>query len=170
MGERYDIVVDFASFKGQNITVNNARRVTDCPDYAATDLVMRFVVGTEVTDDSNNGPLPDKLRDIPYAENKVVADKDFTFSREDDKWVINGVGFSDVRNRILARPKQNTTEKWVLKNGGKSTHPVHIHLVDFQVLSRTGERSVLPYEAAGMKDTVYLEAGEYVQIGVLPVI
>ena len=42
---------------------------------------------------------------------------------------------------------------------------VHIHLVNMQVISRTGgSRGVLPYESAGLKDTVLLEPGETVQV------
>ena len=44
-------------------------------------------------------------------------------------------------------------------------HPVHVHLVDFQVVSRTGgSRGILPYESAGLKDIVLLEPGETVDI------
>lgn len=38
-----------------------------------------------------------------------------------------------------------------------------MHLVDFKVLQRTnGDRSVLPYESAGLKDVVWLGKGETV--------
>lgn len=48
---------------------------------------------------------------------------------------------------------------------GPGTHPVHVHLVDFQVISRTGAgRGVLPYEAAGLKDVVLLAPGETVRV------
>ena len=41
-------------------------------------------------------------------------------------------------------------------------HPVHLHLVGFQVLSRRG-RPPLPHDA-GLKDTVSLRPGEAVEI------
>jgi FtsP/CotA-like multicopper oxidase with cupredoxin domain len=166
MGERYEIVVDFAGHAGQNITMKNARGLGENIDYAATDLVMRFCVGKSVTDDTNNGDLPSQLRFIPPPPNIDQPAKDFTFERIDDEWLINGVGFADIEHRILAKPKRGTDEIWVLKNGnGNGTHPVHIHLVDFQVLSRTGGRdTVLPWEAAGMKDVVWLGGGETVQV------
>lgn len=165
MGERYDIVIDFSGFRGQNITLNNARAVADSPDYAATNYVARFVVGTKVTNWDNNGDLPGTLRDIPSIPETTEVTKDFTFQRVDGEWLINGVGFADVENRILAKPEYGAVERWNIKNGGPGTHPVHIHLVDFKVLSRTGGRNaVLPYEAAGMKDTVYLTGGESVEL------
>ena len=42
---------------------------------------------------------------------------------------------------------------------------MHVHLVNMQVISRTGgSRGVLPYESAGLKDTVLLEPGETVVV------
>jgi bilirubin oxidase len=136
-------------------------------DYAATNLIMRIAVGTKVTDDTNNGDVPPILRYIePPPEDKEPAKK-FTFEHDkNDSWVINGVGFADVENRILARPERGGDEIWELKNGdGKGTHPVHIHLVDFMVLERTGGRNeVFPYEGAGMKDVIWLGAGETIRV------
>lgn len=71
-----------------------------------------------------------------------------------------------VNNRVLARPEQGTTELWEVRYaGGPGVHPIHVHLVSFQIVSRTGgSRGVLPYEAAGLKDIVLLEPGETAQI------
>ena len=45
---------------------------------------------------------------------------------------------------------------------------MHVHLVNYQVVSRTGgSRGVLPYETAGLKDVVLLDPGESVQIRAL---
>ena len=166
MGERYDVVIDFAGHSGQNITMRNARGLGENIDYAATDLVMRFVVGNTVSDNTNNGDLPSQLRPIPSPPDQVSANRNFTFARIDGEWLINGVGFADVERRILAKPKRGTNEIWSMTNGaGGGTHPVHIHLVDFQILSRTGGRNaVMPWEAAGEKDVVWLAAGETVRV------
>jgi FtsP/CotA-like multicopper oxidase with cupredoxin domain len=163
-GERYDLVVDFSPFAGKNLTLANAAGISEMVDYAATDKVMRFAVGRSVSDSSNNGAVPSTLRRVPYPPKTDRVDKDFEFKRDGDEWKINGVGFADVANRILARPARGSVEVWNLRNSGDAaTHPVHIHLIDFQILSRTGGRNkVLPYEAAGLKDVVYLAAGEYV--------
>jgi bilirubin oxidase len=43
--------------------------------------------------------------------------------------------------------------------------PIHIHLIDFQVVSRTGgTRGVLPYEQTALKDVVWLNKNEKVQV------
>jgi len=166
MGERYEIIFDFSGHAEKKITLRNAQGIGENVDYAATDLVMQFNVDSSVSDNSNNGPVPFTLHYIPPAPQTDVV-KDFTFGRSDDgEWLINGVGFSDIENRILTRPRRGDDEIWTLHNGnGGGTHPVHIHLVDFQVLSRTGGRNtVLPYESAGMKDVVWLASGETVQV------
>ncbi|KAF2269945.1 Cupredoxin [Lojkania enalia] len=165
MGERYEIVIDFSSYAGKNITIRNDRHIGENPDYAATDFIMRIAVGDTVTDDSNNSDLPYNLRYIPPPPQTSVS-KDFMFERKGDNWLINGVGFVDINHRILAKPRRGEDEIWVLRNGpGGGTHPVHIHLVDFQVLSRSGGRNVLyAYESTGMKDVVWLSAGEAVTV------
>ncbi|KAH7385947.1 bilirubin oxidase [Pyrenochaeta sp. MPI-SDFR-AT-0127] len=165
MGERYEIIVDFAGYEGRNITVLNAQGTGSNVDYAATDRVMRFVVGNAATDCTNNDDVPSSLRYMPPPPETTIT-KTFTFSRVGDEWLVNGVGFADVEHRILTRPTLGADEIWELRHGGgNASHPVHIHLVDFQVLSRNGGRnSVLPYEAAGMKDVVWLAPGETVRV------
>lgn len=42
---------------------------------------------------------------------------------------------------------------------------IHIHLIDFQVISRTGGRNaVQPYEAVALKDVVLLGTNEKVRV------
>lgn len=165
MGERYEIIVDFANYQNQNITMYNSRGQPGMYDYAATDRIMRFVVGDTITDSTNNGEIPSDLRYIAPPPDTAIS-KSFTFSRQNGLWVINGVGWADVENRILTRPILGQDEIWELRHGGENaSHPVHIHLVDFQVLSRTGGRGVvLPYEASGMKDVVWIAPGETVRV------
>jgi bilirubin oxidase len=44
-------------------------------------------------------------------------------------------------------------------------HLVHIHLVDFQILSRPGGRNAfLPFEVAGKKDVVWNSPDETVRV------
>nr|AMJ52085.1 lijF [Ascomycota sp. F53] len=165
VAERWDVVIDFSTFAGQNITMRNKRGIAADTDYPATDRVMRFVVGKSVSDNSNNGVVPNPLRQIAFPPNKAVTTRDFTFDLKDEKWVINGVGWHDVSERILATPKRGSIEIWNFHNAGDWSHPVHVHLIDFQVIKRTGSaRSVLPYEAAAQQDVVWLGPRETVTI------
>jgi FtsP/CotA-like multicopper oxidase with cupredoxin domain len=166
MAERWEIIVDFTKYAGQNVTMKNARKVQADLDYHSTDKVMRFVVGWGITFSNGNGDVPSTLRDVPFPPKKTSIDKSFKFQFEDGMWLVNGVSFADVNNRILAKPQRGTVEVWELENAaGLWSHPVHIHLVDFQILSRTGgTREVLPYEKEALKDVVLLGVNEKVTV------
>ena len=77
MGERYEIVFDFSSFSGKNVTLRDTQGVGQNIDYAATDKVMQFVVGNTVSSKDNNGDLPSTLRAVPFLPDNIEADKDF---------------------------------------------------------------------------------------------
>lgn len=164
IAERWEIVVDFAQFAGKNVTMRNNRNVQADEDYNSTDKVMRFVVGNTVT--TSDSPLPSILRDVPFPPAKTVPDRSFKFERKGGEWTINGVTFAQTENRILAKPQRGAVEVWELENSsGGWSHPVHIHLVDFQVISRTGgSRPVLEYEKNGLKDVVLLGENEKVKV------
>ncbi|KAF2750885.1 hypothetical protein M011DRAFT_455861 [Sporormia fimetaria CBS 119925] len=166
MAERWEIIVDFSAYAGKNVTLRNNRDVQKDEDYNSTDKVMRFVVGRTVTSTENNQNPPSSLRTVPFPPRKSGVDRTFRFEKSNSKWTINGVTFSDVNNRILAKPERGKVEVWQLENNsGGWSHPVHIHLVDFQIISRSGgKRSVLPYEKEALKDVVLLGENEKVQV------
>lgn len=169
MAERWEVVFDFSQYAGQSIELKNIPKVNDVgvdDDYAATDKVMKFVVSsTPVTDTS---AVPNKLRDVPFPPASSGIDHHFRFHRTNSEWRINGVGFADVANRVLANVPRGKVEIWELENqSGGWSHPIHVHLVDFRVLERTdgnAKRGVEPYEAAGLKDVVWLGRGETVLV------
>lgn len=103
---------------------------------------MKFIVGTTVTDITNNGPIPAQLATLDTPGEHAPIDHSFIFQRNAaGDWSINNVTFNDVANRILAKPARGAVEKWQLRNLGTTwSHPIHIHLVDFQVVSRVGPR------------------------------
>lgn len=108
--------------------------------------------------------MPSALRSIEKLRNPSVQ-RNFTWEITGSLWTINGHAWEDAANRIVARPQLGATETWQLINHSPASHPVHIHLVDFDVISRTGGRNaVLPYEQAGQKDVVWLDPGETVVV------
>ncbi|RSL86628.1 Bilirubin oxidase [Fusarium floridanum] len=167
MAERYEIVFDFSKYAGQTLELRNLEKVggigTD-DDYENTDKVMRFVVSSDTVED--NSTVPEKLRDIPFARPETnEINHHFRFHRTNGEWRINGVGFTDAANRVLAKVPRGTVEIWELENSsGGWTHPIHVHLVDFLVLDREGRRGTMPYESAGLKDVVWLGKGETVRV------
>ena len=111
--------------------------------------------------------MPANLRTVPFPPASTGIDHHFRFHRTNGEWRINDVGFMDVENRVLANVPRGTVEIWELENkSGGWTHPVHVHLVDFRVLSRSGgaRSSVMPYEAQGLKDVVWLAKNEVVRV------
>lgn len=166
MAERWEVVVDFSAFAGQNVTLRSEAKVGADTPYLNTDKVMQFVVAKAVKS-PDTSKLPATLRAVPTLPARTTADRNFRFESQGGQWKINGVTFSDVNNRILAKPPRDTVEVWDLVNGGGGwSHPVHVHLVDFKVLSRTGggNRGVQNYEAQGLKDVVWLDVGETVRV------
>src|SRR5439155_161544 len=113
--------------------------------------LLKFIVNGDVADPSR---VPDTLRPILIGPAQILpfvtVKRTFDFERSDGAWQINGEFFDE--NRINAKPKVNTAEIWTIKSGGGWTHPVHIHLSSFFVLSRNGS-SPLPLERA-RKDTI----------------
>ncbi|EPE28147.1 Cupredoxin [Glarea lozoyensis ATCC 20868] len=167
MAERYEIVIDFDQYKGKNLTLMNSRDFQTNPDYPATDRVLRFVVGNDVTSTVNNGAIPSHLSDLNMPDPRSQVDQAFTFERKNGQWLINGIGFEDIANRVVAFPPQGKVQRWRLTNkSGGWSHPIHIHLIDFQVVSRvgSGRQGVTPYEAASLKDVVYLGTNEEVEV------
>lgn len=166
MAERWEVVFDFSQFAGQNVTLRSEAKVAADTPYLNTDKVMQFVVAKTVAQ-PDTSKLPATLRTIPSMPAHPIVDHTYRFESQGGKWKINGVTFSDINNRILAKPARGTTEVWELVNGGGGwSHPVHVHLVDFKVLSRTGgsNRGVQNYEAQGLKDVIWLNVGETVRV------
>jgi bilirubin oxidase len=110
MAERYEIVIDFSSYKGQNITLRNTRGFAADTDFLHTDKVMKFVVGKDSVNDPSS--LPATLRTIPYPTDTGRVDHHFKFERKNEHWTINGVTFADVQNRVLAKPARGAVEVW----------------------------------------------------------
>ncbi|KAM5350959.1 hypothetical protein ACJ41O_003682 [Fusarium nematophilum] len=170
MAERYEIVFDFSQYAGQTLELRNLEKVggigTD-DDYEDTNKVMRFVVKSGAVQDTST--VPSKLRDISFARPATTSiNHHFRFHRTNGEWRINGVGFSDAANRVLAKVPRGTVEIWELENSsGGWTHPIHVHLMDFLVLDRDGGRGTMPYESAGLKDVVWLAKGETVRVAAI---
>jgi spore coat protein A len=64
---------------------------------------------------------------------------------------------------VFAKVEPRSTEIWEVENSsGGWFHPLHVHLVDFRVLSRNGGPP--RPEELGPKDVVYIGEGETVRL------
>jgi spore coat protein A len=80
-------------------------------------------------------------------------------------WTINGRGFE--ADRPIATPRYGDVEIWHFENRRLLgflglVHPVHVHLVNFQVIERDGAPP--PVHEAGWKDTVAVAKGHEVKV------
>ncbi|KAI9172677.1 Bilirubin oxidase [Paramyrothecium foliicola] len=170
MAERYEVVFDFSDFAGKTIDLRNidggVNGIGVEVDYENTDKVLRFHVA-EAVSEPDTSVVPANLREVPFPAPTSMTPRIFDFGGVNFVWTINHVRFSDVENRLLANVPLGTVERWELINIGDTwTHPVHIHLIDFKIISRTsgnGARTIEPYES-GLKDVVWLGRRETVVV------
>ncbi|MFE9204128.1 multicopper oxidase family protein [Micromonospora sp. NPDC007230] len=154
--ERYDVIVDFA-----DVPVGGRVRILNRLGSGRTHDVMAFQVARKASDDSR---IPHVLaRDVPaWRRSDAVRVRDFAFRagrmRGRHGWLIGGQPFDPARTDVTVH--LGDIEVWRLI--ADVHHPVHLHLVGFQVLSRGG-RQALAHDA-GLKDTISLRPGESAEI------
>ncbi|AUI49638.1 Multicopper oxidase with three cupredoxin domains (includes cell division protein FtsP and spore coat protein CotA) [Arthrobacter crystallopoietes] len=170
--ERYEVLIDFSKYRaGQRVELRNASNKNNI-DYDYTNRVMAFDVTDAPVDTS--GPaartMPTALASSTAMELKAadsVKTRRMRLKRDGDIWTVDGHTWQEVVDsgyqKVFADPDLGDVEIWEMENSsGGWFHPVHIHLVDFQILSRNG-RAPFPYEK-GPKDVVYLGEGETVRV------
>ncbi|HEY4625797.1 MAG TPA: multicopper oxidase domain-containing protein [Blastococcus sp.] len=170
MAERYEIVIDFEKITaGQKIQLVNLG-VKNAVDYDHTGKVVQFEVSGPATSKANN-EVPDTLAPLhPAMALKVtpgLTKRYLRLQRTGELWTINGQTWKDVEdkeyNPVFANPQPGDVEIWDVENkSGGWFHPLHIHLVDFQVVSRNGNPP--RPEERGPKDVVYVGEGETVRL------
>ena len=150
--ERVDVIADFRHLRaGAQVQLTNAL------GSGSTAAVLRFDVTGRT---ASSGRVPSQLRpreDIPAPVATHRWELMFSTSGA-PRWQLSGLEFD--MDRIDARAKLGTTERWLFVNNSHRPHPMHIHGVHFRVLDRsTG--AVPPFERA-WKDTVMVRTGETV--------
>lgn len=187
--ERVDVIVDFSNHKGQNIILSN-----DAPapfpngDAPTPDLtnIMQFRVKSKVSK-PDKSQIPSTLSCLERLdEGEAVHVRVNTLNEVPDdgfgrlKLLLNNMDWAELP--ITETPYNGTVEIWELFNTTMDTHPIHLHLVQFQILSRaafTGDPRnpndpnnplvigpplpISPSES-GWKDTVRANPGEVTRI------
>ncbi|MGA2101926.1 MAG: multicopper oxidase [Candidatus Sulfotelmatobacter sp.] len=140
-GERFDLVIDFSEYKGMNLALLN-----DAPapyarggEFVAPEVMLFKVTKPLAAKDTSS--LPDSL--VPWTPmDPALAVRERTLAltemdRPADGYTMIGLlGMKHWDDPITEDPKAGTTEIWSFANTTGDVHPIHLHLVQFQVLNR----------------------------------
>ena len=176
--ERYEVLIDFSKYPvGRTVDLTNLSNKNNI-DYDHTNKVMRF----QVVDDSALPPDGADSRSISSMPSTLVASEamgltesmstgglSLRLERSDvtNQYQINGKSWHDVIDSgyqdVITVVRPDEVQVWEIENkSGGWFHPLHIHLVDFRVLSRNGNPA-FAWEQ-GPKDVVYIGEGEKVKV------
>jgi spore coat protein A len=170
-GERVDLVADFSAHRGEEMVLKNDAFV-----------VMQFRVSGDKVGDTS--ALPAALRPVPkIPESQAVETRVLTLDQyvnRVDEPILMLLNAKYWHEPITEKPVLNTTEIWTLINPTDDSHPIHLHLVRFQILDRrrfdvytytnrhqlkfTGAPVPPDASEAGWKDTVRADPGMVTRI------
>lgn len=160
MAERYEVVIDFSRYPiGSSVYLKNLGFTGSIDSDNRIHTLMRFDVARAEPDDSQ---LPNTLRPVErLSPANAVRTRTLRFDRSSAGWVINNQRWNS--NVTMFNPRAGDVEIWELVNPGSGWfHPVHIHLIDMQMLDRNGQPP-RPYER-GWKDVFHVGEFEKVRI------
>ena len=174
--ERCDLLVDFSEHAGKQLVLDSAPQQATAPlgsllapASAPAEDVLQFRVRRR-RKKRTPGPkaAPAKLRALPAWATTLSAQPDrlFVFGQGSPSggatiWTINGAPYD--HERVAARPELGSTETWLLVNLTTQSHFIHLHAVDWKVISRNGGKPA-PDEDV-LKETFRLDPGETIAVG-----
>jgi len=145
--ERADLIVDFSGLDGKTVTLMNDARAP-YPGwnqlhsiYPPLGELMQFRVVLPVSDLRTKSRLPQPYPLPRIDPEQCAVTRDFVLTEAMNAegmtiaMKINNKGYADP---ITEFPKLGTVEKWRFVNMTDDTHPMHLHLAQFQVLERQG--------------------------------
>ena len=171
-GERAEVVIDFSAYAPgtEFILKNNAKAPfpNGTPaDPQTTGQVMLFRVVPLTSPD--NSVVPSNLATVERLTNPTVT-RVMTLNEQMGMGgplaaFLNGMSFHDAPATEF--PTLGTTELWEIVNMTGDSHPIHIHLVQFQLMNRQ-KVNASKYAAAFTAANPVLPADSYVPVPVGP--
>jgi spore coat protein A, manganese oxidase len=192
-GERADVIIDFAGKRNASfIVTNNARAPYPMGERATLSQLLKIRVnrplqGADDTTPAGNLQLP-TLPPLPAPSVTRVQHLSETLDPltgapinlnvEDAPYLDEKTHLPDV----TTKPAANAVEDWLLVNTTADTHPIHLHLVTFEVIDRRPFDVAAAYDPAtqaivytgpavpaapnenGRKDTVQAHPGQVTRI------
>jgi spore coat protein A len=176
--ERADVIVDFAPYAGQQIVLHNdAAAPYPAGGMVVPQQLMQFRVNRRARA-KDRSTIPPKLAEVERIDPALaVRSRDLRLIELSDAYgrtKVDLLNYSYWNNRVTENPIINTIEIWNLVNNTGDAHPIHIHLISFQVIGRrpfdpvkmdrgqtvyTGPMQPPPPNEAGWKDTVRSDPG-----------
>ena len=148
-GERKDIILDFSdpALWGQTIILKNNAKTPyprgEAPDPQTTGRIMAFRINKPLDLNYPLTTLPATLRSpIVPLQTDLAPRKLILFETEDEYGRIMPIlgtvddGMLGFRDGLTEDPALNSTEIWELYNETMDAHPIHLHLVTMQMISR----------------------------------
>ena len=144
---RADVIVDFSKQAvGTSVVLQNTQ------GSGSTANVMRFDITNAVADTS---AIPATMRPYtPLNTNNVTATRTFNIAQNNGVWQFNNLSYDPAR--VDAHVALGATEQWTFNNHSGQEHPIHLHDINFQVLSTNG--SAPTGDQAQWKETVNVPA------------
>jgi spore coat protein A, manganese oxidase len=140
-GQRIDILVDFSNAPvGTKIILENAGTAQSPADPHTTGQIMQFTVTDEKgftpqsLPSSLNPTLAGNYPSLPAPDNtRILTLTDVAGADGSTMLLLDGQEWSAP---VSEMPKLGSTEDWTIVNPTMAAHPIHVHLVQFQVVSR----------------------------------
>jgi spore coat protein A, manganese oxidase len=191
-GERADIIIDFAGRRNRSfIVTNNARAPYPMGGRATLSQLLKISVnltlqGTDTTTPGADLQLPvqqalpapsvTRLQHLSETLDPITG-APIHLNVEDAPYLDDQTHLPDVSTR----PAAGAVEDWLLVNTTADTHPIHLHLVTFEVIDRrpfdvaaydpatqaiayTGPAVPAAANENGRKDTVQAHPGQVTRI------
>jgi FtsP/CotA-like multicopper oxidase with cupredoxin domain len=156
-GERCDVIVDFSAYRpGTEFVLRNTAKAPFPSGESADPRTVGQIMLFRVTEPNGTDAsvIPAQLTIIPPLENPVRT-RVMTLNElmDDDDPIaalLNGMEFHDTP--ATEYPTLGTTEMWEVVNMTGDAHPIHLHLVQFQLVDRQGIISARYERAPGSPD------------------
>jgi spore coat protein A len=184
VAERADVIVDFTGLtEGTEVfLINEGVNQGVDPDETGTiptttGQVMKFKVGALSTTDQSTPPSQLTLPTI-VPLGPAVTTRDLTLDHVEHE----GVGDDEHEMMLLGTlaggpmmwddpitetPGLGHVEVWNIRSRHEHPHPIHLHIVQFEVISRTDDNGIVRPPApgeTGFKDTVIVNDDEIVKV------
>jgi spore coat protein A, manganese oxidase len=171
--ERADVLIDFTQAAGQTLHLRTG----------AFDI-LELRVARQTASPIASGGVPKSIRPIRrIAESEAVETRTITLHEYQDsaaRPMVMLLNRKHWHEPVTETPKLNSTEIWEFVNLTEDTHPMHLHLVRFQILDRRpfdttdylinkklrfiGEAALPEPHELGWKDTVQCPPGTVTRI------